>query len=438
MASERNSLLTGLQRAVVLGGGVTGQETAAYLAREDLNVLLSDSSFLEEGVKERLEDLGVEVEEGGHTRRILDGDLIVISPGVPLDISLLEEARLSGIPVIGEIELAYRLSCSDRIVAVTGTNGKTTTVRLIAEILKEKGERVCRCGNIGDPFIGAVDDLSRTDVPVLEVSSYQLETIEQFKPKVGVLLNIAPDHLKRHGGMEGYKRAKFRLFENQGPSDFSIVNRELLGEVSNIEPEIFTFDPDDFRGYGLRPHNRENLAAAVKAVECILGDNFEEGWISDLILKRATDVDHRLETVTTVHGVIYVNDSKATNPHAAAAALESFQRPVHLLLGGRMKRGGYEPLVEKVKGDRVESVYLFGEAAGALSHLFSAGGYEDYEAWEDMEGAVNQAAKRARRGDVILLSPACSSFDAYQNFEDRGEKFRAAVRKIEETQSGTD
>ncbi|MBS3813536.1 hypothetical protein KGY64_06900, partial [Candidatus Bipolaricaulota bacterium] len=312
---DKRGQLSSCERLVVLGGGVTGQETASYLARQGMDVLLSDSSSLEGGVKSELEGYGVEVEEGGHSGKVLEGDMIVLSPGVPPTIPRLKEARLAGIPVIGETELAYLVSGTDRIIAVTGTNGKTTTVRLIAEILKGRGTMARTCGNVGNPFISVVEDLGENEVLVLEVSSYQLETIDRFKPRVGILLNLAPDHLERHGGMEGYMKAKLRLFENQGPSDFSLVNPDLLSDIPDLNSEVVTFDPDEFTGYGLAPHNRVNLAAAVRGVECVLGEDLTGDWVSGKMLERAIGAPHRLERVAERNGVVFIDDSKATNPH---------------------------------------------------------------------------------------------------------------------------
>lgn len=435
---DKRGPLSSCERLVVLGGGVTGQETASYLARQGMDVLLSDSASLEGGVKSELEGYGVEVEEGGHSGKVLEGDMIVLSPGVPPTIPRLKEARLAGIPVIGETELAYLVSGMDRIIAVTGTNGKTTTVRLIAEILKGRGTMARTCGNVGNPFISVVEDLGENEVPVLEVSSYQLETIDRFKPRVGILLNIAPDHLERHGGMEGYRKAKLRLFENQGPSDFSLVNPDLLSDIPDLNSEVVTFDPDEFTGYGLAPHNRVNLAAAVRGVECVLGEDLTGDWISGKMLERAIGAPHRLERVAERNGVVFIDDSKATNPHATVAALNSLARPVYLLLGGRAKQGGYDSLVDKVKDSSVKFIYFFGEATDELAELFSAGGYTNFSLFAEMEEALLRATDQAIPGSVILLSPACSSFDAYQNFEERGRKFTETVQKIQETRLGTD
>lgn len=212
MTDQENGFLKQIEDVSVIGAGVTGKEVARFFAQHGKHVLVSDSSDLDEKTSKEIRYLGVEVEDGGHTRRVLGSDLIVVSPGVPPDISILDRARKDGIKVIGEIELAYRVAKTDRIIAVTGTNGKTTTVRLIYEILDSQGRRAVPCGNIGNPFIAAVEGLSSQEVAVVEVSSYQLEAIDQFRPEVGILLNVSPDHLSRHGSMDEYKKVKFRLF----------------------------------------------------------------------------------------------------------------------------------------------------------------------------------------------------------------------------------
>lgn len=431
MTDQENGFLKQIEDVSVIGAGVTGKEVARFFAQHGKHVLVSDSSDLDEKTSKEIRYLGVEVEDGGHTRRVLGSDLIVVSPGVPPDISILDRARKDGIKVIGEIELAYRVAKTDRIIAVTGTNGKTTTVRLIYEILDSQGRRAVPCGNIGNPFIAAVEGLSSQEVAVVEVSSYQLEAIDQFRPEVGILLNVSPDHLSRHGSMDEYKKVKFRLFENQRSTDWAVVNSNLLDEIpDDVKSTLIPFNGEKLDCFQLKPHNLENLAAAIRGVECITGEESRVENIEMDTIERGISEPHRLEQVGKLDEVLYINDSKATNPHATIAALKSYQAPIHLLLGGRAKSKGYHLLGEQLAASTVTRLYLFGEARDTLAGVLSDHGVNNFESFESMGQAFRRSVKNADAGSIVLLSPACSSFDAYDNFEERGRAFKELVTNL--------
>jgi len=436
MYDEADSYLNDFRRVAVIGAGSTGRSVGKLLGKLGKKVLVSDNQGIDSETRKELEAEEVEWEENGHSLNILGADLIIVSPGVPLDIPILDKGKDAGIPILGEIELGYRLCKTEKIIAVTGTNGKTTTVRLITEILKYIGKSALSCGNIGNPFTGVCLDFSPSDIAVVEVSSYQLQTIETFKPQVGVLLNLDSDHLPRHGSFDNYKQTKLRLFENQGQTDCAVVNRLLDLDIPNNRVKKVSFSGDQVKGYGLKPHNRENLAAALQAVRCVLEKKQTEQLkeIPDTVINRAIGVPHRLEFIGERAGITFVNDSKATNPSATAAAINSYQAPVYLLMGGRAKRAGYRELADLIKGSSVRSVFLFGEAKDQLAAALTESDVRGYKKFKDMEEAMKSAFHQAPHGAILLLSPACSSFDAFNNFEERGEKFKGLFHQLTDKQ----
>ena len=346
---------------------------------------------------------------------LLDGVRTVVkSPGVPREAPVVAEALRRGIEVTGELEVAWRLMPND-FVAVTGTNGKTTTVELLGAMHRAAGIPVEVAGNVGRP----VADLVRSDaVIVCEASSFQLEDSSAFAPDAAVLLNLAPDHLDRHGTFDAYRAAKLRIFANQRPEQVAVVppGFEVPGEGRRIE-----FGEHNLEGVEhirLRgPHNRENaMAAAVVAA----ARGIDRDAILDTLATFA-GVPHRLEEVGVRDGVTYVNDSKATNVASAAVALRSFTRGVHAILGGSLKGESFAGLREPV-GERCAAIYLIGEAAGQLEE--ELGGVVATHRSGDLETAVAQARGAAAEGDVVLLAPACASYDQYENYERRGDHFR--------------
>jgi UDP-N-acetylmuramoylalanine--D-glutamate ligase len=352
---------------------------------------------------------------------LLEGvELVVKSPGVPGGNALVAGARERGLPVWSEVELGYRLLAGNSIVGVTGTNGKTTTAELLGAML---GASVA--GNVGRALCDLDGRVASGEWIVCELSSFQLEDIDQFRAPIAVLLNLEPDHLDRHSSFEAYRDAKLRIFENQRMGDVAVVPRgfeDVSGEAKRIE-----FDADDrlpaeplIRGR----HNRENAAAATAAARA--------AGVSDAVIARALEtfpgVAHRLEPVGERSGVRYVNDSKATNVAAALRALSAYDAPLILIAGGRPKGEGFQPLAEAARR-RVKRALLIGEAAGEIGGAFETAGVI-CEGSGDLDAAVRAASAAAQPGDIVLLSPACASYDQYRDFEERGDHFRRLVEDL--------
>jgi UDP-N-acetylmuramoylalanine--D-glutamate ligase len=441
------------QRVLVVGLGKSGVASALFLQQRGARVSVSDTKGpdqLREHIPMLL-DRGVIVETGGHAQRtFLDQDLIVLSPGVPTNIPLLELARNQGIGVIGEVELAARF-LQGRVVAITGSNGKTTTTTLCGEILKAAGFNTLVGGNIGTPVISLVEKSTPNTWNVLEVSSFQLETIKEFRPDISVVLNVTPDHLDRHGSMQAYVNAKARIFENQKPTDFAVLNADdetcrrladrlrshsrwfsRLAEVKNgalIKDDWILWRQVDTGDREILPvaevplkgaHNLENVLAAV-CVGSIAGVSPQQ--IRSAV-KGFRAVEHRLELVATIAGVDFYNDSKATNVDATAKALESFPGNIHIILGGKDKGSDYTALRDLLKS-RAKRVYTVGAAAEKIeSHVASA---VPVVRAETVENAVRLAAEAANSGDIVLLAPACASFDQFESYEHRGRVFKQTV-----------
>ncbi len=442
------------KRVLVVGLGKSGVASALFLKDQGAQVTVSDSKHPDQLGKEipLLLDRGIAVETGGHGERTFGGqDLIVVSPGVPVDAPSLVQSRALGEKVIGEIELAAQF-LRGPIVAITGSNGKTTTTTLVGEIVTAGGRPTAVGGNIGTPAISLVEQASNDTTIVLEVSSFQLETIETFRPKVAVVLNVTPDHLDRHRTFAAYVDAKARIFENQLKDDFAVLNADdptCVEMARRTSAQVFwfsrkkelnqgTFVHDGqivFRGargqHGVMltseiplkgDHNLENVLAAV----CV-------GMLLDCpapairaAVKNFKAVEHRLEFVARVKGVEYYNDSKATNVDATIKALESFPGNIHLILGGKDKGSDYSVLNDLLKR-RVKRVYTIGAAAAKIESEIQ--GPPILRA-EVLENAVKSAASAAVAGDVVLLAPACASFDQFKNYEERGKVFKQAVASL--------
>ena len=375
----------------------------------------------------RLDSAGIdaEIRLGDWDDSFLDGvGMVVKSPGVPSGAPPVAAARARGIPVVSEIELGARL-LSNPLIGVTGTNGKTTTTALLGAMLATAGWKVEVAGNIGRPLtalVGAADDEAWV---VCELSSFQLEDVETLRPRVAVLTNLEPDHLDRHGSFDAYARAKLRAFERQRPDDVAVVPRgfdAVPGDARRVE---FAGDdelPAEPRIPGA--HNRENAAAATAAARAI---GVPDAAIAEA-LGTFPGVEHRIEEIATVDSVLYVNDSKATNAAAALRALASFPgRRKHVILGGRGKSEPYEALAAAFEdGDRA---YLIGEAAPEIARALQAV-HASYVEAGTLERGLAEAASAASAGDVVLLSPACASFDQFTSFEHRGEEFRRLVENL--------
>ncbi len=417
-------LLPPLRRVLVLGLARSGEAAALALARRGIRVVGVDRRADLDGG--RLRAAGVEVVLGAEDPALVDGvDLLVKSPGVPTNAPPVTAARERGVPVWSEVELGARL-LTNPILGVTGTNGKTTTAELLGAVFRAAGTPVEVAGNVGRPLTGLDGAVPARAWIVCELSSFQLEDVETLRPQVGVLLNLEPDHLDRHGSFEAYRAAKLRIFENQTGDDVAVLPRGFApvpGRGRRVE-----FSPDDalpaeplLRG----THNRENAAAATAAARAA---GIADEAIADA-LASFPGVPHRLELVAEVGGVAYVNDSKATNVAAAAPALAAYaDEPVHLILGGSRKGERFDGLARAI-GPNVRCVYLVGEAAGELAAALERAGLP-HVASGDLETAVRSAARAATAGDVVLLSPACASYDQFRDFEERGERFRALVEAL--------
>jgi UDP-N-acetylmuramoylalanine--D-glutamate ligase len=342
---------------------------------------------------------------------------VVKSPGVPHDAPVIAAARDRGVPVVGELELAWRL-LPNRFVAVTGTNGKTTTVELLGAIWRAAGLPVAVAGNVGTPLSALVGQVEPDATIVCEVSSFQAEDARTFAPDIGLLLNLTPDHLDRHGSFEAYRDAKLSMFARQTPAQVAIAPEsiELPGEGRRVALGGPPLPAAEIRLRG--PHNLEN-AAGASAVALAAG--LPPAAVAEA-LRGFAGVPHRLEEVGSVDGVLYVNDSKATNVSAAVRGIESFDGGVHAILGGSLKGGGFEGLREPVAA-RCRACYLIGEAAERLAADLAGAGVPLHRCG-DLESAVAAARAAARPGETVLLSPACASYDQFRDFEQRGDRFR--------------
>ncbi len=408
---------------LVVGLARSGSAAAEALVASGAEVLGYDR---DEGLDAgRLRDLGVEVHLGAEEETLLQGtDLLVKSPGVPAETPLVARARDREIPVWSEIELGARL-LPNPILGVTGTNGKTTTSELLGAIFRAAGRPVEVAGNVGRPLTALVGSVRPESWIVCELSSFQLEDVETLRPRIAVLLNLEPDHLDRHGTFDSYSEIKLRVFERQTEDDTAVVPRgygQVPGAARRVE---FRLD-DPLPAEPIIPgaHNRENAAAATAAARAA---GIDDAAIADA-LRAFPGVPHRIELVRELRGVRYVNDSKATNVAAALRALASFpDSRLHVIAGGRGKAEPYAPLAEAFgPGDRA---YLIGEAAGAIAAALDDADVP-YVRSRDLPSALAEAAAAAVAGDVVLLSPACASFDQFESFEDRGDTFRRLVQEL--------
>ncbi len=443
------------KRVLVVGLARTGVAVSLFAAAYGATVTATDEKS--EGAlgdtPARLREAGVRLELGGHPSSVFfDQDLIVVSPGVPANLAPMVLAHVGGVPVWGEIELAWRF-LRGKLLAITGSNGKTTTTSLVAHILETARIPTLVGGNIGAPLISLVERSTDSTVTVAEVSSFQLETIEAFRPEIGVLLNLTPDHLDRHASFGEYAAAKMRLFENQLERDFTILNADDPEVTKRMpsKPHVFWFSRqkrvaegvfllDDqiiFRIDGTETpvgkrseitlrgeHNVENVLAACAAA-------YLAGATPSAIangVKTFRGVEHRLEFVGEIGGVNYYNDSKATNVDAALRAVEAFHSPLIVILGGKDKGSPYTPLAAALRS-KARAAILIGEAAEKIARdigdsvlCLPAG---------TLERAVEMSAERAQAGDTVLLGPACSSFDQFENYEHRGRVFKQLVSQLE-------
>jgi len=445
------------KKVLVLGLARSGLAVARLLHEEGALVTGSDvkpEQDLDPGVRD-LRGAGVRIEAGGHSEESLQEiDFIVVSPGIPEDVPILNKAKEMGIPMYSELEVAWWWARAP-VVAVTGSNGKTTTTTLIGKIFRRAGRATRVAGNIGFPLAGSVREVPPDGVLAVEVSSFQLERIETFQPRVGVILNITPDHLDRQGSMEAYVCAKASLLMNQQSADVAVLNLDdprtaalrekapgrvvgysmrgesrggvfvrngwIVSQVTGDEEKILAADKVGIPG----PHNLSNCLAAVAAVQ-VMG--VDSGVCAEELVK-FKGLEHRLELVRVLDGVQYINDSKATNVDAVEQALLTFSGSIVLIAGGRDKDADFErlrPIIEQ----RVRLLLLLGEARQKM--LAAWGNLVTAVEVEDLREAVLVAQRNARPGECVLLSPACASFDMFRDFEDRGRVFKEIVKELPE------
>lgn len=415
------------KKVTILGARRSGIAVANLVSRLKGIPKISDNGSGDASQKD-LEKLifpqNVVMEWGGHTRDFIeDSDFVILSPGVRIDAEPIRWARAQKIPVMGEIELAWRF-CSKPVIAVTGSNGKTTVVTLIARILQEAGKKVSLCGNVGIPFCEEVLNLEDKDFVVLEISSFQLESIIDFPPHVAVILNFSQNHLDRHKDLNEYFDAKKRIFLNQGSGDYAVLNYEeprLRNLAPQLKAKVLYFNsPDVLKETSFR---NPNQLAAVRVAK-IFGVNPD---VAVKVFAEFTGVEHRLEWVRTLEGVHFINDSKATTAEAGRWAMESFEEPLIMICGGRDKNIDFFSLRELAR-KKVKKMIVIGEARDKFKKAF--GDVVTVEESETLEEAVSKARKNAASGDRVVLSPMCASFDMFSNFEERGRVFKKIVGEL--------
>jgi UDP-N-acetylmuramoylalanine--D-glutamate ligase len=447
------------ERIVILGAGESGTGAALLAKAKGYDVFVSDQGQLKDKYKVELSQHGIEFEEGRHTEsKILNADLIIKSPGIPDKTDVIKHATDKNIPIIDEIEFAFRYAGKSKVIAITGTNGKTTTTLLTYHLMKEAGLKVALAGNVG--FSMARQLIDKTfDWFVLELSSFQLDGIQTFKPEIGILLNITPDHLDRYSyNMQNYVNSKFQIVKNMGPQDNfifygddQVIAKEVTTkaiaankiEISledgtapvkyanakmnfglNGKSFFITQDETTLRG----PHNLINTMAAVSAV-LLAGISVES---IKTALKTFKNAPHRLEDVGTINGVQFINDSKATNVDSVVYALGSYDQPLVWIAGGIDKGNDYKLIMDQVKR-KVKTLICLGKDNEKLKKAFE-GIVPKIMETQSVKELVRMALQSATEGDVVLLSPACASFDLFKNYEDRGNQFREAVRELAQRQ----
>ena len=446
------------KKVLVFGLGISGIGAGKILEAHGADVVLYDGNqkLTEEKVRKQLgEDSNARIVIGEFPEEILENlDMTVLSPGVPTDLPVIEKMRKQGVTVIGEVELAYQYGKGD-VLAITGTNGKTTTTTLLGEIMKNYQDNVYVVGNIGTPYTTAASLMTDDTITVAEMSSFQLESIVDFRPRVSAILNFTPDHLNRHHTMEAYVNAKKNIAKNQTEDDYCILNyedeltREFGKEVKakvlyfssqrKLEEGIYLEDGNIIYHYGnvsekichvdelqiLGTHNHENVMAAC-AMAAVYGVPVEKIRES---VKAFKGVEHRIEYVTEKDGVAYYNDSKGTNPDAAIKGIQAMNRPTVLIGGGYDKGSEYTEWINSFDG-KVKKLILIGDTKEKIAEDARKCGFTDYEFADTFEEAVLTAAKIAESGEAVLLSPACASWDIFPSYEVRGEKFKEIVKSL--------
>lgn len=448
------------KKVLVYGTGVSGIAAAGLLTDQGAFVILYDENeeLDQEKVMAQLKNKDrVDLVTGAFPENLLsDLALAVLSPGIPLDISQVKEMKEAGIPIWGEIELGYRCQ-KGKILAITGTNGKTTTTSLLGEIMKAACPDVKVVGNIGIPYTSRVESTTDESVTVAEISSFQLETVDEFHPDISAILNITPDHLNRHHTMENYIRVKFNIAKNQTPEDTCVLNYEddfLRSRADSLKAKVVWFSSahrlhegyyldDDRIIYNdgeketeiirteelniLGRHNYENAMAAA-AMAMAAGVDLDT---IRRVMREFQAVEHRIEYVTEKRGVRFYNDSKGTNPDAAIKGIQAMDRPTCLIAGGYDKKSGYEEWINSFDG-KVKKLVLIGQTAQKIADTAEKLGFRDYVFADSLQEAVDICYKSAESGDAVLLSPACASWGMFPNYEVRGKMFKEMVHALKE------
>lgn len=446
------------KKILLIGLAKTGVSTIKYLDKLGAKIVLNDIKDKNElkNILNELSDLkNVEYILGYHPENIDDIDMVIVSPGVPLDLPFILKIKEKNIELIGEVELAYRLSNNPIFIGITGTNGKTTTTSLVGEIFKTAKFDTYTVGNIGNPVIDTVDITDENSVLVTELSSFQLESIDTFRPKVSAILNFTEDHMNRHHTMENYISAKSNIFKNQDEKDFCILNyddemvRELEDKIKakviffsrkkelkegiyldkddniviNIDKKITLLNKKELSLPG--NHNLENAMAAI-AISYVLNVDLE---VIKNILKSFASVSHRQEFVRDINNITFINDSKGTNPDSTIKAIESYNRPIVLIAGGKDKGSKFDELLDVAK-NKVRALVLMGETSHIIEKCAREKGFKHIYIVNDMKEAVKTSYDISIKNDIVLLSPACASWDMYKSFEVRGDDFKNNVNNL--------
>jgi len=419
--SLENSIIN---TATVLGAGRSGLAAAKVLVKQGVKVFLSDEKEPSDEAKTELKTLGISFEINGHTPRALESDVLIVSPGMDWQHPFLKQARNYQKPIWGELELGFRLCPTQRIIAITGTNGKSTTTRLITALLKSQKHSVVAGSNLGIPFCDLLSDIKPDTWVVLEVSSFQLESVETFHPYIGVWLNLTPDHLDRHQSMEHYRSLKQRLFEHQTKDDHAVLDKSIALDKTYLSQRHF-IDIGEIR-LGIPKHQKQNLSAALKTAQLANPDC----RLEDIDWKAVVKRPHCLEYVDTVNNIAFYNDSKATNPEATIAALESFkeQGPVCVLLGGESKNTDPSNLVHYISNhSHVAQAITFGPFAAYWNNALQQAGFTTFDSVPHIDESLSKLNPQIR---TCVLSPAGSSFDQFSNYQARGNAFKQAVKVL--------
>ena len=420
------------QNVTVVGAARSGLAAALLLADRGARVTLTDVSPAIDPIAEaQIQRAGVQLELGTRSATALtSADLIVVSPGVALDQAPIASARNAGVPIVGEIELASRW-LNGRIVAITGTKGKSTTTTLTGRMFDEGGLRAMVGGNIGTPLSSQVADSTPDTFHIVEVSSFQLETTETFHPWIAVLLNLSSDHLDRHGSMEAYGAAKARIFANQTPDDWAVINADdpqtlALARAGRAKKVLFSVDTPLVPLSSIRLIGRHLFSDVMAAAAVARIAGISDGAVSRAV-ESFTGLEHALEPVATVDGVRFVNDSKATNIEAAKQAIEAFDSPLVVIMGGRFKSGDFSLLREPLRS-RGAAVVAIGEAIPLIRQALD--GFVPVHTAQTMAVAVRQAFELSPKDGTVVLAPACASFDMFRDYAERGRTFKEEVAKL--------